>query len=332
MGSKNSPSTNSTRPLKALLASMTTILTDLCQKIITKFKLATAVCPDIITWESRARGLFSTGTDRERWLSEVIGLWGICRRHIPVRKQRTSLPPESFIDIVENWRIAIMFPDRNAKSSAPKMLSFAVPVPPTRKPSPRAQKSAKKTPVAPTPIMSKSKPNPSEVILDYATASAEDLHPSSESMDMGTPPLSHEQHNESERCAGSYMSTFILDQLNLDMDCEADLLTLIGTLEEQVREGRGKDAVSNELRKFCRAHSGPGFYDPNQNFQGLVDIWYDVIVDDMNRESPPPMCDLSFLDEDTVEEAALDWVDSTFLGGVPPPSQLPPSLFRTSIV
>jgi hypothetical protein len=81
------------------------------------------------------------------------------------------------------------------------------------------------------------------------------------------------------------LCTLFLDQMNLDPNSKTQLSKLENEMELAVERGQSKDYVVQQFRNFCRSHAGAhGYYDPNNRFTSLVDIWYDAIRESIDEE------------------------------------------------
>jgi hypothetical protein len=74
------------------------------------------------------------------------------------------------------------------------------------------------------------------------------------------------------------LTELLLDNLNLNLQCEALLQELEQRLIQQIRSGSKVEYTIAQVRSFCRCHAGEkGFYDERGRLNYLVGVWYDIV-------------------------------------------------------
>lgn len=100
------------------------------------------------------------------------------------------------------------------------------------------------------------------------------------------------------------LAELLLDNLNLNHRCEADLQTLETNLIHQIKAGTKLEYSVAQVRSFCRSHAGEkGFYDERGRLNYLVGIWYDIIAESCLPISP---VNLQLDDDNTFDELMSD--------------------------
>ncbi len=125
-------------------------------------------------------------------------------------------------------------------------------------------------------------------------------HCSSQNQDHPSP-----NHN-SEETAPEYpsLADLLLDNLNLNLQCENDLQTLEKNLIQQIKAGTKLEYSVAQVRSFCRSHAGEkGFYDERGRLSYLVGVWYDIVAESYQPISP---VNLRIEDDNTFDELMDD--------------------------
>jgi hypothetical protein len=123
-------------------------------------------------------------------------------------------------------------------------------------------------------------------------------HAVTSSANSSNPPSRFAEHDEHPS-----LTELLLDNLNLNLQCEADLQQLEQRLIQQIKAGSKLDYTVSQVRNFCRCHAGEkGFYDERGRLNYLVGVWYDIV-----NESQVPAIEIdSFMNIATDDDGDFD--------------------------
>lgn len=100
------------------------------------------------------------------------------------------------------------------------------------------------------------------------------------------------------------LTDLLLDNLNLNLSCDADLQILEKNLIHQIKAGTKLEYSVAQVRSFCRSHAAEkGFYDERGRLNYLVGVWYDIVAESYLPISP---VNLRLEDENTFDDLMHD--------------------------
>ena len=108
------------------------------------------------------------------------------------------------------------------------------------------------------------------------------------------------------------LTDLLLDNLNLNMQCEAELQHLERRLIQQIKAGSKLEYSVSQVRKFCREHAGEkGFYDERGRLAYLVGVWYDIVNDSYSAEEQIQLAIEDDSDFDSIMRDITDYVNQS---------------------
>lgn len=121
---------------------------------------------------------------------------------------------------------------------------------------------------------------------------------------METWRMSITERGQEETLEHPSLTDLLLDNLNLDPQCENDLQVLEKNLIQQIKAGTKVEYSVAQVRRFCRSHAADkGFYDERGRLDYLVGVWYDIVLESYKPLSP---VNLKLEDEKTFHDLMAD--------------------------